>query len=414
MAYHQPSSSTAMVEETPINNNNNRPARTDTTQQQAEASLSSMKKVRAACSNCRQSHVACSHELPCRRCVEHGIEATCRYIPRKKRTNFKKRKGPDEEVEDNDSSPLASVNTIPPNSRDIQILPSALSLPDHNSIPTNALVSVKSPESDYSPLTHLLTTPNDLLPFSFLGGPSVLNSSTLNTNIQLIENMLSNESSTTTTPEFDDASWLNQIISEADSSSPSTTPPLSPLELKNWPTTTGTTASRAFILLQEMKAKNERLERLLSLALNDIKELKRQQALTEETNKQLQSFKLHNLSSSTDFNQRGMPAIAMFSLSGVRHGAILQSNEAFRSLVGYSWEDLMKPGFTCCKLFPERFKLKLGKDYQAIMAGEVSSGQDDLAILRGDGIEVPVRAFYHIIFNDMGVPLYKMFYAFPL
>lgn len=60
-------------------------------------------KVRAACSNCRASHVACSHEVPCRRCVEHGLEASCRYLPRKKRTNFKKRKvhdHPDDDLDD--------------------------------------------------------------------------------------------------------------------------------------------------------------------------------------------------------------------------------------------------------------------------------------------------------------------------
>ncbi len=49
-------------------------------------------KVKAACSNCRSSHVACSHEIPCKRCVEHGIGDSCRYLPRKRRTNFKKRK----------------------------------------------------------------------------------------------------------------------------------------------------------------------------------------------------------------------------------------------------------------------------------------------------------------------------------
>lgn len=103
--------------------------------------------------------------------------------------------------------------------------------------------------------------------------------------------------------------------------------------------------------------------------------------------------------------------------------------------MGYSFEHLASPGFTCCKLFPERFKAKLCKDYEAIMvhtqsdpllvacpaadttphqSGSKSSGQDDLVILRGDGREVPVRAFYHIIYDDVGRPLYKMFYAFPL
>ncbi len=49
-----------------------------------------------------------------------------------------------------------------------------------------------------------------------------------------------------------------------------------------------------------------------------------------------------------------------------------------------------------------------------LQSGLKSSGQDDLVIRRGDMQEVPVRAFYHIIYDDVGRPLYKMFYAFPL
>lgn len=36
-------------------------------------------------------------------------------------------------------------------------------------------------------------------------------------------------------------------------------------------------------------------------------------------------------------------------------------------MVGYSFDQLATPGFTCCKLFPERFKSKLCKDYNDIM-----------------------------------------------
>ena len=67
---------------------------------------------KAACTNCRQSHVACSHEMPCARCKvcaikklqlfktyriamsfqNLGLDDSCRYLPRKRRTDFKKRK----------------------------------------------------------------------------------------------------------------------------------------------------------------------------------------------------------------------------------------------------------------------------------------------------------------------------------
>jgi hypothetical protein len=76
------------------------------------ASASSAAKVRAACSNCRSSHVACSHEIPCKRCVEHGLADSCQYLPRKKRTNFKKRKMhsiKDEEEDDDDSNSNGSL-----------------------------------------------------------------------------------------------------------------------------------------------------------------------------------------------------------------------------------------------------------------------------------------------------------------
>jgi PAS domain-containing protein len=180
------------------------------------------------------------------------------------------------------------------------------------------------------------------------------------------------------------------------------------------PLSPGSVSSRTVNILQEMKAKNDRLERLLRNALDDIKELKHREQLREQHNITMQSLvQLQNIGPADEF-RKGVPALAMFALSEERHGAILQANETFRNLVGYSFEHLASPGFTCCKLFPERFKNKLCKDYQAIMSGAKSSGQDDLVIMRGDAKEVPVRAFYHIIYDDVGRPLYKMFYAFPL
>jgi hypothetical protein len=227
------------------------------------------------------------------------------------------------------------------------------------------------------------------------------------------------------------------------------------------PLSPGSVSSRTVNILQEMKAKNDRLERLLRSALDDIKELKQREKLREQHNITMQSLvQLQNIGPADEF-RKGVPALAMFALSEERHGAVLQANETFRDLVGYSFDQLATPGFTCCQLFPERFKSKLCKDYKDIMvhatrslarsltlllpalcvrsvlhescschhltpnalscccandhqSGLKSSGQDDLVIRRGDLQEVPVRAFYHVIYDDVGRPLYKMFYAFPL
>jgi len=79
---------------------------------ESAASASSMAKVRAACSNCRSSHVACSHEIPCKRCVEHGLADSCQYLPRKKRTNFKKRKMHAIKEEDDDDADSNSNGSL--------------------------------------------------------------------------------------------------------------------------------------------------------------------------------------------------------------------------------------------------------------------------------------------------------------
>ena len=133
------------------------------------------------------------------------------------------------------------------------------------------------------------------------------------------------------------------------------------------PLSPGSVSSRTVNILQEMKAKNDRLERLLRSALDDIKELKQREKLREQHNITMQSLvQLQNIGPADEF-RKGVPALAMFALSEERHGAVLQANETFRDLVGSSFDQLATPGFTCCQLFPERFKSKLSKDYKDIM-----------------------------------------------
>ncbi len=49
----------------------------------------------------------------------------------------------------------------------------------------------------------------------------------------------------------------------------------------------GSVSGRTMTLLQEMKAKNEKLESLLKTALNDIKELKQREIMREEQNRRM-------------------------------------------------------------------------------------------------------------------------------
>lgn len=48
----------------------------------------SRKGLKLACSNCRMSHLACSHETPCSRCVEKGMADSCVFIPKRRRRTY--------------------------------------------------------------------------------------------------------------------------------------------------------------------------------------------------------------------------------------------------------------------------------------------------------------------------------------
>jgi len=390
-------------------------------------------KLRAACSNCRASHVACSHEIPCSRCVKYGLADSCQYLPRKKRTNFKKRKIKEED--DNDDEEEDEDELV-----------------DHEALRQMDELR-RNPPADLfeggQPDTGLWNATLTQLFGNEYAFPLV------NTNVR---EPLEGDIELAESPEEQMAvSWLDKIIAAPSSFSSSSSSPVSPEErqlylysenrpsppqLETWlasspntnqhsPATTGSadfhgfnqlaikpSPSKEAELLQEMKAMNERLQRLLHTALEDIKALKQKERLREQHIQSTQSrrlVQLHNIGPADEL-RKGVPALAMFGLRTTnRHGGILQANEAFRNLVGYSFEQLAAPSFTCCKLFPEWLrKGKLNTEYQEIMAGTKSSGQDDLVLLRHDGSEVPVRAFFHIIYDDVGLPLYKMFYAFPL
>jgi len=421
--------------------------------------------------------------MPCRRCHELGLEASCRYLPRKKRTNFKKRKQPDHQhgavvkIEDDDpafapvdvhTKPVAVTHKQPPST--LVDHEAALRMEELRRNPPSSLLETGSPGdaglwsetldqlfgSEYPfPLVNT-NVPAHSQPRDYGLQPSLFLSPTEGSSPQ------SASSPTVTESSEDDELWLSQIIGDSSAATPPTTYPVSPthytnavvpgqvtmfgtnssdmVQLAKMPTTghplkssnqsvsshhrptlpgasvlsSASVSSRTVNLLQEMKAKNERLERLLRDALADIKELKRRESMREHEDTTLQSLiKLHNIGPADEF-RRGVPALAMIALSAERHGTIIQANESFKNLVGYSFEQLADASFTCCKLFPQRMKAKLVQDYADIMSGIKSSGQDDLVFLRGDGHEVPVRAFYHIIYDDRGRPLYKMFYAFPL
>lgn len=429
------------------------------------ASASSAAKVRAACSNCRSSHVACSHEIPCKRCVEHGLADSCQYLPRKKRTNFKKRKmhSIKDEEEDDDSNSNGSLvdndaaikmeemRRNPPanlfeggqpdqglwNATLHQLFGNEYAFPLVNTnIPPQSqpkdyglplLPSSTSPYTVESPQSSPFAVEADNTWLSQLIGdssPSSTSSSSAPTS-PAEESQRNSAQSSPDTQQLgimSQRSWLKNsggmmqlapmpTVGHSRVSQPPMIKPPSPAVA---PLSPGSVSSRTVNILQEMKAKNDRLERLLRSALDDIKELKQREKLREQHNITMQSLvQLQNIGPADEF-RKGVPALAMFALSEERHGAVLQANETFRDLVGYSFDQLATPGFTCCQLFPERFKSKLCKDYKDIMSGLKSSGQDDLVIRRGDLQEVPVRAFYHVIYDDVGRPLYKMFYAFPL
>jgi len=186
------------------------------------------------------------------------------------------------------------------------------------------------------------------------------------------------------------------------------------LSRSNLATTPSNTSLKTVRLLQEMRAKNERLERLLRSALNDVKELKEKEALALSQGNEVlpfNQFKMHSLSASQW--PRVIPAVAMISISDERPGEIVQCNETFKQLVGRSWEELMT-GFTCCKLFPQRLLAPLLEEFHAMRAGLITSSERDLPILRSDGEEIQCRAWYNVISDKQNKPIYKMFYAVPL
>ncbi|KAJ1499058.1 hypothetical protein HMI54_012144, partial [Coelomomyces lativittatus] len=196
----------------------------------ARSNSAAAKKVRAACSNCRASHVACSHEVPCRRCVEHGIGDTCKYLPRKKRTNFKKRKQGDgkEDVEetsysDNSRQPLPPVSSAtsynPLSSCDKPTTATATSSQSAfpNMFETGGLRQ-GGQDPSLLPFTQLLGDfPSSL---SLLGATNSITPSSINSSIQLLENILSESSSNTspsTVPDMDEpSSWLSHVISDSE------------------------------------------------------------------------------------------------------------------------------------------------------------------------------------------------------
>jgi len=140
-----------------------------------------------------------------------------------------------------------------------------------------------------------------------------------------------------------------------------------------------------------------------------------QQQMQSYMRDEQRSFQLFSLGPARDFDQPGtMPGIAMFSLLPAKRHQILQCNQAFQALVGRSWQELSQ-GFTCCQMFPQRILPLLRQRFSDICNKDgPASAEGELIVARPSGEEVAIKAYSHVIFDDAGEPLYKMFYAFML
>jgi len=180
------------------------------------------------------------------------------------------------------------------------------------------------------------------------------------------------------------------------------------------------TSSKTLRLLHDLKQKNDRLEQLLRNALQDIKQLKErelqyQQQMQNYMREEQRSFQLFSLGPARDFDHpQMMPGIAMFSVLPAKRHQILQCNQTFQTLVGRSWQELGQ-GFTCCQMFPKRILPLLQQRFSDICNKDgPAAAEGELIIARPTGEEIAIKAYSHVIFDDAGEPLYKMFYAFAL
>jgi len=377
---------------------------------------------KAACTNCRQSHVACSHEMPCSRCKTLGLDDSCRYLPRKRRTDFKKRK---QEIEKKKKGPMIDDSSVLP------------AMAEENEGLLNAT------------LTQLF---GEEYPFPLLDSNQ---SPTMNNWIGTSEDAVDDDDEDTN--ETDWISKLSKAIGEKSSA-----PRSDVTEHSSWPFsfglpeitqgdsylpfsvesshTTGLelttavpvqrntedrlianrTSSKTLRLLHDLKQKNDRLEQLLRNALQDIKQLKEreihyQQQMQNYMREEQRSFQLFSLGPARDFDHPGMiPGIAMFSLLPAKRHQILQCNQTFQVLVGRSWQELSQ-GFTCCQMFPKRILPLLQQRFSDICNKDgPAAAEGELIIARPNGEELAIKAYSHVIFDDAGEPLYKMFYAFAL
>jgi len=345
-------------------------------------------KIKAACTNCRKSHVACSHEQPCSRCVTHGLASSCSYLPRKKRTNFKKRK--------RDLDPHALPSEVSDVTAFVDAQALSLQALDHPfAEQTNDwLAGVLTGVQEFETAGYIKDEQED----STSGSPSELGWGLAEVSLPMA---MESESSPFSSPSNDwQISEQGQVVRKTG---------LESLSI----------SSKTFQLLSEMKEKNQRLETLLRKSLTEIKVLKERERLYEQQQMvglQMQrqhNFKLFSLAPAKDFNHIGVPAIACFSLTEIRRGYLIQCNEAFRELVGRPWQELFD-GFSCTQLFPKRFLPVLCQHFKALTSSEGSLFEGELSILRGNGDEMSIKAYTHIIFDNLGQPLYKMFYAFAL
>jgi len=161
---------------------------------------------------------------------------------------------------------------------------------------------------------------------------------------------------------------------------------------------------------KSIEKKNERLESLLMKAMRDINELKEREKNRAVMENQV---KIHAFPAPGDFGTKSVPAVAMFSVPTVRPGELIQCNDSFKQLVDRTWEEL-STGFSCCNLFPRRIIKLLLPQYMQMKEKLFTHFERDLAIMRPNGDEIPVRAFYHMIYDDNDKPLYKMLYLFPV
>jgi PAS domain-containing protein len=180
------------------------------------------------------------------------------------------------------------------------------------------------------------------------------------------------------------------------------------------------TGSKTLRLLQEMKQKNERMEQLLRKSLNDVKRLKERELMYQQQAQNFireeRSFQLFSLAPALDFDDHvgGMPGIAMFSLSATKNGQIIQCNQAFQTLIGRTWQELNQ-GISCCQLFPKRILPLLCHKFDVMASRDgPSSAEGELVIMRPSGEEVAIKAYSHVIFDEKGEALYKIFIAFAL